>query len=67
MAGLRIGVALGGVVAIAEELGDKGWWCRHHEALQGGISCAKQTDARSSKPYHDFLGLTMPAGTDTLK
>jgi hypothetical protein len=60
-------VALDGVVAVAEQFGDKGRWRRHDEALQGGISRAKQIDAQSSKPFHDLLGLTMPAGTHTRK
>src|SRR5271156_3832352 len=61
------GVALDGVVAVAEQFGDKGRRRRHDEALQGGISRAKQIDAQSSEPFHDLFGLTMPAGTHTRK
>jgi hypothetical protein len=46
--GCDFGVALGGVVAVAEQFGDKGRWRRHDEALQGGISRAKQIDARKA-------------------
>ena len=55
------GVARDGVVAVAEQFGDKGRRRRHDEALQGGISRAMQIDAQSSEPFHALFGLTMPA------
>jgi len=58
-----LGVSLGAVVAVAQQLSDYGRWYLSDEVLQRGVACSEQVDTQSAQLQHHGVVFEVLAGT----